>query len=156
MGVASARRIFLLGAVASAAAAAASGCDIVTSVGPRTCDREEEDNPPVPYRGGTVDGGIYQSSPWDKDLIWFPGGMQVRFEHGLGAMPRSWTAYLSFEPNGTQGGGSMAPAAGNQVELVEMDDEALTVRNSSCAEYYLLVTAQVTAAPAPTVEAHDS
>ncbi len=143
------RRLLLL---AGTSAAFAAACDIVTSVGPRTCNRDEEDNPPVPYRGGTVEGGIYQSSPWDRDLIYFPGGMQVRFEHGLGAAPRSWTAYLSFEPHGTQGDGSMAPAAGNQVELVDMDDQALTVRNSTCADYYLLITAQVTTAPGPTID----
>jgi len=140
------RRSLLL---AGACATAATACDIVTSVGPQTCDRSEENNPPVAYRGGTVEGGIYQSSRWDKDLINFPGGMQVRFEHGLGSAPRSWTAYLSFEPNGTNGGGSMAPASGNQVELVDMDDQALTVRNSSCADYYLLVTAQLNASPTP-------
>lgn len=142
------RRLFLLGACATAV----SACDVVTSVGPRTCDREEEDNPPVPYRGGTVENGIYQTSPWDRDLIYFPGGMQVRLEHGLGEIPRSWTAYLSFQPNGTQAGGSLAPATGNQVELVDMDAQAITVRNSTCAEYYLLVTAQVTASASPPID----
>lgn len=148
----SGRRLFVLAATGIVATTAAAGCDVVTSVGPRTCDRDEEENPPVPYRGGTVEDGIYQSSPWNADLIYFPGGMQVRLEHGLGDVPRSWTAYLSFQPDGTLGEGSMAPAAGNQVELVDMDAQALTVRNSTCADYYLLVTAQLAASPSPPID----
>jgi hypothetical protein len=128
---------------------AVAGCDVVTNVGPQTCDFDEDENPPVTYRGGTVESGVYMSSPWDQGLVYFPGGMQVRLEHGLGRVPRAWAAYVSFDPEGTAGDGSMAPAAGNQVELMTMDDVALTVRNSTCADYYLLITAQVEASPTP-------
>lgn len=128
---------------------AASGCDVVTSVGPQSCDVERSENAPVTFKGGTVEDGIYMSSPWDQDLIYFPGGMQVRIEHGLGQVPRTWTAYLSFQKDGLRNGGSMAVAAGNQVELVEMNDVSMTFHNSTCADYYLLITAQTGATLAP-------
>ena len=67
-------------------------------------------------------------------------------------MPRSWSVYVSFDPEGTAGGGSMAPAAGNQAELQAIDDVALTLRNSGCADYYVVVTAQVEAGPGPPVD----
>lgn len=139
-------------ALALALLALAPACDVVTSVGPQSCDFEPEENPPVTYRGGTVEGGVYMSSPWDADLIWFPGGMQVRIEHGLGRVPRAWTAYLSFQPEGTRGKGRLAEAAGNQVELMSVDDVALTIRNASCADYYVLVTAQADPPPPPPVD----
>ena len=143
------RRAVALAAAAALAVVVGPGCDVVTSVGPQSCDIDPEANTPVTYRGGTVESGVYMSSPWDADLLWFPGGMQIRMEHGLGQVPRSWTAYLSFDAEGTAGDGRMAPGAGNQVELVGMDDVAITVRNSTCADYYLLVTAQVGASPEP-------
>jgi hypothetical protein len=43
----------------------------------------------------------------------------------------------------------MATAAGNQVELVEMNDVSMTFHNSTCADYYLLVTAQTGTSPTP-------
>src|SRR5690606_25015963 len=121
----------LLGALS-----AVGGCDVVTSVGPQTCDFDEEENPPVTYRGGTVEGGVYTSSPWNEGLVYFPGGAQVRFEHGLGRVPRTWSVYVSFDAEGTRGGGSLAPAAGNQAELAAIDDVSITLRNSSCADYF--------------------
>ncbi len=129
---------------------ALGGCDVVTSVGPQSCDFERADNPPTTFSGGTVEDDVYMSSPWDSDLVFFPGGMQVRMEHHLGQAPRTWTAYVSFNRDGLRDGGSMAPAAGNQVELVGMDDVAMTFRNSTCADYYLLITAQAGSAPVPT------
>ena len=117
----------------------AAGCDVVTSVGPQTCDREPEDNPPTSFRGGTTEGGVYMSSEWRGELVRYPGGAQVRFFHGLGAVPRSFTAYVSFDRYGDEG--SMSPATGNQAELMDIDEESLTLRNSSCADYFVLVTA---------------
>lgn len=124
------------------------GCDVVTSVGPQSCDRDPEDNPPADYQGGSAEGGIYMSSDWDAELVQFQGGAQIRFFHGLGAVPRNWVAYVSFDRYGEDG--SMAAATGNQAELVAIDDQSLTLRNSSCADYYLLVTATAYVGESPT------
>lgn len=115
----------------------ALGCN---PINPITCDRDPEDNPPVRYTEGTVEDGVYMSSPWDGDLLWFPGGMQYRLEHKLGAEPRWIHSYLSFEINGIDSG-RLAEAAGNQVVVREVDDQMLLVHNDSCVDYWLLVTA---------------
>ena len=133
---------------ALASIAALGACDVITSVGPRSCDTSPEDNPPQTYSDGTVTDGIYMSSPWDRDLLSFRGGVQIRFEHKLGAVPRSWQAYLSFDQSGIANG-TVAEAAGNQVELVSIDDQAIIVRNNSCADYWLILTAEAGSVPGP-------
>ena len=128
-------------------AMAGSGCDVITSVGPGSCDQSDETNPITTYSDGTAQDGIYMSSPWDQNLVYFPGGSRLRFEHKLGSVPRAWQAYLAFAASGVKSH-PLALAAGNQVELVSMDDQAITVRNGGCADYWLLVTAELTAGPA--------
>lgn len=126
--------------------AALLGCDIPSNLGPKDCDRDEADNPVITYSAGTAADGLYMSSPWEGPLVYFPGGSRFRFEHHLGTTPRAWQAYLSFDEAGVESG-SLAPAAGNQVELIGIDGEAVTVKNGSCSDYYLLLTAQSTDAP---------
>jgi hypothetical protein len=127
------RAALLLGALL----VASTGCDRVP---PSVCDREAEDNPAVRYTEGTVEGGVYMSSPWDGELLYFPGGMRYAIEHKLGETPRWIASYLSFERDGTASG-ALAPAAGNQVVLLDVDAMAITLANDSCVDYWLLVTA---------------
>jgi hypothetical protein len=131
-----------------AGASTLSGCDVITSVGPKSCDRSEKANPPVDYTEGTADGGIYMSSPWNKDLLFFPGGMQLRLFHHLGTTPRQIQAYVAFDENGVDGG-LLAPAAGNEVVVSSIDDQAITVKNGGCADFWLLITAETTAFSPP-------
>lgn len=132
-------------------AGAALGCDQVANIGPDICDRSESGNPPVVYKGGTVENGIYMSSAWDKDLLYFPGGMRYSIEHKLGDVPRFWQFYLSFDHDGTSTG-VVSPAAGNQAELRGINDTMLEVVNGSCAEYWLLVVAGGAEIGGPTAE----
>ncbi len=131
-----------------AAASTLGGCDVITSVGPKSCDRSEKANPPVDYTEGTVEGGIYMSSPWDKDLLFFPGGMQLRLFHHLGTTPRQIQAYVAFDEKGVDGG-LLAPAAGNEVVVSAITPEAITVTNGGCADFWLLITAETTALSPP-------
>jgi len=118
----------------------ALGCEQVANIGPDICDRSEAGNPPVVYRQGTVEGGLYMSSAWTGPLLYFPGGMRYSIEHKLGQVPRFWQFYLSFDQAGTETG-VISPAAGNQAELRDINDQMLEVVNGSCAEYWLLVVA---------------
>jgi hypothetical protein len=140
-------------AIAIALAAACAGCETLV---PTACDRTEEGNPPVRYTGGRAAGGVYNSaedpdggsSPWGEELLHFPGGMHYELEHHLGATPRWIQAYLSFNRYGTsEDGGSLAPAAGNQVVIQGADDMVIRVANDSCVDYWLLVTAGTGAGP---------
>jgi hypothetical protein len=103
------------------------------------CERPESVSPRV-FTGGQIIGDTYMSSPWDGDLLHFPGGAYYEIHHNLGAMPVGFQFYLSFERRGLADA-SVAAAVGNQAELKRLDEEVLTVVNGSCAEYYLLVTA---------------
>ena len=123
----------------------ATGCSQLSSVaGP--CDRSDDANPPVKYTDGAAKNGVYMSSEWNKDLLYFPGGMHYDLEHHLGATPRWWQAYVSFDQNGVAEG-SVAQASGNEVELVGMDEHVLRIRNGTCVTFWLLVAAGTTGSP---------
>ena len=130
-------------------AASLSGC--VSDLGPTTCDRSESGNPAVLYSEGVASDGVYMSSPWDGELLYFPGGMRYELEHHLGATPRFFQPYLSFSRYGTKGASgesdesessALSPAAGNQVEVTDLNPTTMTVINGSCVEYWLLVVAE--------------
>lgn len=103
------------------------------------CDRPATAEPIV-FKGGEVIGNTYRTSDFDGDLLSFPGGGFYEIHHQLGERPVSWVAYLSFERDG-MGSGSVALAAGNQVELKAMDETSITVLNGSCSDYFLIVQA---------------
>jgi len=140
------RLLTTLAALALALAAASTGCETFQ---PRVCDRSEEGNPPVRYTGGEVRDGVYMSSPWDGELLYFPGGMRYDLVHELGSAPRWVQGYISFERYGTSDGGALAPPAGNQMEIVSVDDTTIRVANDSCVAYWLLVAAGSGVEPVP-------
>ena len=55
--------------------------------GPLTCDRTAEGNPVIRYTEGEAKDGVYMSSPWEGELLYFPGGMHYALEHKLGDRP---------------------------------------------------------------------
>ncbi|MEP7123834.1 MAG: hypothetical protein ABJE95_23095 [Byssovorax sp.] len=132
-------------AIGAAIATGTLGCG---NSGPLTCDRSAEGNPTIRYAEGEVKDGVYMSSPWDGELLYFPGGMHYGIEHKLGAAPRWINSYLSFDREGTRAS-SLAQAAGNQVVILDVSDTTVTLANDSCADYWLLVVAGSGAAPAP-------
>jgi len=129
---------------AALALATATGCNEINKIGPN-CERSGEANPPVRYMEGTVEDGVYMSTPWDggeQGLLWFPGGMRYELVHGLGDRPRFVELWLSFSRYGTApDGGTVSLASGNQAELRTIDDEKLIIVNGSCIDYWLLVVA---------------
>ncbi len=142
------------------AAAALAGCTAgCETFGPHSCDTSLEGNPAVRYTGGSVQDDVYFSSqepaggastsPWSWELLSFPGGQRYDLVHGLGATPLQINAWLSFDEYGTADGGSVSPAAGNEVAVLSVDDEKIQVQNTNCADYYLLVVASVGPAPLP-------
>jgi hypothetical protein len=140
----------VLRATVIVACAALGGCGPdAYNPGPETCDRSEELNPPVLYVDGATEDGVYMTSEWDGELLWFPGGMHYELEHGLGEVPRFFQAYVSFDRHGTRDEGTIALAAGGQAELVRVDAETMVVRNAECVDYWLLVVAGTGSAPGP-------
>jgi hypothetical protein len=131
---------------------ASAACETVRAV---TCDKSPEANPEVVYNGGLTADNVYSSSqpgpstpgymssPWEGELLFFPGGMHYGLRHGLNCTPQWVDAYLSFDQYGTRDGGSLAQAAGNQVVILGMDCQSIHVANDSCVDYWLLLTAGV-------------
>ncbi|MFO0588657.1 MAG: hypothetical protein U0441_13995 [Polyangiaceae bacterium] len=145
-------------AALAAAGIALAGCGPGDyNPGPETCDRSIKLNPPVRYTGGIVEGGVYMTSAWDGDLLYFPGGMHYELVHDLGATPRMIEAYVGFDPHGTrdfdadtttdEGVVSLGIASGNQVELLDVTDQHILLRNAECVDYWLLVVASAGATP---------
>lgn len=127
----------------SLALAGAAGCDVVEG----SCGEELEAEGASSYVGGTTEDGIYMSSSWDpEDLIELAPGQIVRFEHELGTVPRSVLAYVASARQGD--GSALVLASGNEVEIVSVDDAAVTVQNGTCSDFFVLVVAQASA-PAP-------
>jgi hypothetical protein len=134
--------------LAVSAAFVASACDVFTSVGPKSCDSNPEDNRPTAYDQGTVTDGIYMSSPWTGPLLYFPGGMKYQIKHHLGTTPQVWNAYLSFDKFGIKSD-TVSQAAGNEVEATFIDADHIDVLNMTCSDFWLIVTAQASATPQP-------
>ncbi|MBI4700081.1 MAG: hypothetical protein HY744_02765 [Deltaproteobacteria bacterium] len=103
---------------------------------PQICSRPESADPTA-FKGGKVQGCVYQSAPWDGELLHFPGGAYYQIFHQLGVVPSWWLFYLSFERDGVTSG-SISQAAGNEVEVKAIDAESITVLNGTCAEYWML------------------
>ncbi len=142
-------RIALVHAIALGATAIAGCGPDDYNPGPETCDRSEARNPPVLFKDGTTVNGVYMTSAWDGDLLYFPGGMHYELEHHLGEVPRFFEAYLSFDPHGTRGAGTIGIAAGNQVEMLRVNDKTMVVRNAECVDYWLIVVAGTGTEPSP-------
>lgn len=130
-------------ATCAALGVASAGCN---DIGPAICDRSVGANPYVDYKGGSTTNGIYQSAPFDGELLYFPGGMHYALHHGLGRAPLWVQTYLSFEQFGTNGG-PVSIVGGNEVEIAGVDEDTVKVDNGSCAEYWLLVVAGTSPKP---------
>jgi hypothetical protein len=116
-----------------------AGCSVINSIGPN-CDRSAGSNEPVKYTEGTTENGVYMSSPWAGELLWFPGGMRYELQHGLGETPHFVETWLSFDQCGTKNS-TVGSATGNQAEVREIDQDKLVIVNGSCSDYWLLVVA---------------
>ncbi|MFO0550855.1 MAG: hypothetical protein U0271_20870 [Polyangiaceae bacterium] len=115
-----------------------SACDVLTG----GCGDELRDEPPANYSAGTADGGLYQSTSWEpEDWLEFPPGLAIRFQHKLGTTPRSWQAYVATAREGD--GATLVLAAGNEVELEDIDEEAVTVRNATCVDFFIVLVAHL-------------
>jgi len=115
------------------------GCSVINSIGPN-CDRSPTSNEPIAYTEADPENGLYMSSPWAGELLWFPGGTRYEIHHKLGVTPHFVQPWLSFDQCGTKGS-TVALAAGNQAEVRDIDEEKVVIVNGSCSDYWLLVVA---------------
>jgi hypothetical protein len=97
------------------------------------------DTDPVRFKDGKADpsGTNYESSAMSGPYLHFPGGRRYQLEHHLKRAPFVVQTYLSFD----ESGGSFSESAGNQTVIDFVDDQIIQVRNDTCAEFWLRVTA---------------
>ena len=111
------------------------GCDVVTSA----CGEDLSEEPAVAYSEGAVVDETYRSSSWDSESwLDFPPGLVIEFEHQLGAEPRLVQVYVAA----SREDGVLVQASGEEAEIVAVDSDMIAVRNPSCADLYVVVTAQ--------------
>ncbi len=87
--------------------------------------------------GGTAANGVYESSPWKSELLPFPGGKQYQLVHHLGFTPAIIEIFVAFGPDGER----VATCAGNSCLIRCEDDELVWIKNDTCTEFWVRVTA---------------
>ena len=104
----------------------------------------------------TSDRAFYQTGPIQGPYLHFPSGRIFELEHDLLAAPDDFSSLLAFDENALLDPDSdnVAESAGNQVVLECADGPRqdatgavvkgiIRVRNDTCADFYLRVTAEV-------------
>jgi hypothetical protein len=115
-----------------------AGCE---TLGSTACDTSLTANPPTWFDGGMAQDRVYLSSPWDGELLYFPGGMAYELQHNLGATPRWVSIWVSFSRTGTADGGTIARASANEAVIRQVDASNIVVHNDGCQDFWLLVAA---------------
>jgi hypothetical protein len=100
-----------------------------------TCDRAADT---VPFYGGTVRGNSYESSPWDSGYQHLPPARTIRFFHGLKTEPSGVEINLAFDDHGF----ALAPSAGNSGIIEYVDVCEIDVKNDTCSDFYVRLTAE--------------
>jgi hypothetical protein len=100
-----------------------------------TCDRSPEQ---VVFCGGTVRGNFYESSAWDQGYLYFPPARTIHFLHKLQALPAGIEINLAFDDHGFR----LAPTAGNQAIIEAVTVETIDVKNDTCSDFYIRLSAE--------------
>jgi hypothetical protein len=108
----------------------------VASCGP-ACDISDDAKPPDIYSGGAAKDGQYASSSSLGPLLAFPGGKQYQLVHHLGFTPNDVHIDFAFGINDDR----FAPCAGNSCEIRCIDDQIIWIKNDTCSDFWILVTA---------------
>lgn len=125
------------------------------------CDRHSGEV--FEYRGGrtSLDGLYYETGAWDEPFLHFPAGRVYELRHDLLAQPSDLQAFVTFAEcplsssmpsagraprcapvDEDSGGSGFTESAGNQAIFELREDDVLSVRNDTCAEFYLRVVAR--------------
>jgi hypothetical protein len=147
------RAAFALGA-SLALAAASVGCsststcnrdaDTLDVYGQVNADRTQYVS--VPPAGEAADGGPLS----DKELqmlpqyTYFPANRSIRFHIGLVAEPTDINGFLAFLGDRDI---SIAPCAGNQCVYHVHNKDEIVVKNDTCSEFWIWLTASTSATP---------
>ena len=94
-----------------------------------------------PGRLEAVAGGADQTLP---SFAYFPTNRIITFHVGLVGYPTTITPTLSFSPDGDA---TVAPCAGNQCLIRKRSKDQIVLRNDTCSEFWVWLTASTSATP---------
>ncbi len=101
-------------------------------------------NCPAGKSDKTIDTGstdpntrVYQSAPPGGPRDAFPAKTTLHFVHNLGFTPEFRQSFVSF----TAENSNLSESAGNQSEWLCVDDQEFVVRNDTCQDFYIVVSA---------------
>jgi len=94
-----------------------------------------------PGRLEAVAGGSDKTLP---SFAYFPTNRIITFHVGLVGYPTTITPTLSFSPDGDA---TVAPCAGNQCLIRKRSKDQIVLRNDTCSEFWVWLTASTSATP---------
>ncbi|HEY0469566.1 MAG TPA: hypothetical protein VGC79_35495 [Polyangiaceae bacterium] len=96
--------------------------------------------------GQAADGGPLSDAELQKlpPYTYFPANRSVRFHIGLVATPTDYRGFLAFLGDRDI---SVAPCAGNQCVFHTVNKDEIVVKNDTCSEFWLYLTASTSATP---------
>jgi len=77
-------------------------------------------------------------------FTYFPANRSITFHIGLSGYPTTITPYLSFRKEGDS---TIAPCAGNQCLIRKRSKDVIVLRNDTCSEFWVWLTASTSATP---------
>ena len=120
--------------VAIAAGSWGSGCGPACPATERVVDEGQR------WTAGST--RYYQTSGADGPFLPFEGATLLHLRHGLGRIPDNVQIMLSFDEHPLGSGGGYTYAAGNQAKVLRQDENEVSIRNDSCASYWIRVSMQ--------------
>jgi hypothetical protein len=75
---------------------------------------------------------------------YFPTNRIIKFHVQLAGYPTTISPYLSFSPDGDR---TIAPCAGNQCLIRKRSKDEIVLRNDTCSEFWVWLTASTSATP---------
>ncbi|MDB4944496.1 MAG: hypothetical protein JWP97_4030 [Labilithrix sp.] len=142
------RRVYALGALWLAVTGGASA---ITACYAHNCDGDADTYGDAPGEGHMIDENTWESSPPDGDAIPFTKQRVWYFqipEFG-DRIPYEVTPYISAEQNPIRENGNFTIGSGNLAEQSGLGAGRITIKNNTCADYYIRVVAH--APPRPPV-----
>ena len=84
-----------------------------------------------------LDARTYLSARIGRPRDAFPAMTTVHFVHRLGFTPEIRQSFISFLPENSND----SESAGNEAEWLCIDDDEFVVRNDTCQDFYIIVSA---------------
>ena len=87
----------------------------------------------LPSSAGSPSTDVWHSSGWEADWLAYPGDTLLRVPHGLGRVPVSVEAYISFSQDGFAAG----IASGDLARIVSVDATHIALENGTQQDLFL-------------------